>query len=165
MKEDITAGEIWKLQEQMEKSAASILGHMLFEFARLDTATGMCVSWVDEGRQLEAMTARAMALSFHKRLEFLSEWVGRNLPADSDGHQAYVAWLVAADAVRLKRNRLVHGRWWVDPYQDHVVNVTGLPNSPEQAEHRYTLADLQGVLDEMKRLQSRLYDLRQKWPL
>ena len=165
MKEDITAEELWKLREDMENSAASILGHMLFEFARLDVATGLCVSWVDMGRQLEAITARAMGLTFHKRLEFLSEWVGANLPLGSNRHKAYVAWLVDADAVRLRRNKLIHGRWWVDPYQDHIVNVTGLPNSPAQAEHRYTLSDLQGVLEEMKRLQSVLHGLRQKWPL
>ena len=165
MKKDITAGELWNLREDMENSAASILGHMLFEFARLDVATGLCVSWVDEGRQLNVMTARAMGLSFHKRLKFLFDWVGKKLPVGSNRHTAYVAWLKAANAVRLKRNTLIHGRWWVDANQGHIVNVTGLPNSPEQAEHPYTLSDLQGVLEEMKRLQSVLSGLRQKWPL
>ena len=165
MNENITARELLQLREQMEKSAALLLGQILFEFARLDMAVGMCISWLDEGRQLEALTKQAVEMSFHNRLEFLKKWVDRVLDPRSKRHNAYAEWIAAADAARLKRNILVHGRWGQDADPTYILHIVGLPNSPDQTEHRYTIDDLEAVRSELQRLSVKLYNLRQKWPL
>ena len=43
----LTAGELWALREAMEAAAASLLGHMLFEFSRIDVNLSLCLVWVD----------------------------------------------------------------------------------------------------------------------
>lgn len=162
---NLTGREIAALRMDLEKSAAALLGQMLFEFARLDAATGMCVSWLDEGRQLTAFTKRAEGLTFHERLRCIGSWLDENPPASDAALVGYRSWIAGADAIRQKRNELVHGRWWIDPERLQIVNVLGLPNSPEQTERRYRLDDLEAILKEMNRLLFQLSDLRMRWPI
>lgn len=160
-----TAADIQNAREEPEDATATLLGRLLFEFARLDTATGLCMVWIGEGKRLEDLTGRAAAYSFHKKLKFISQHLEVALPPGSKPHTGYVQWFRRADAVRVKRNQLVHGRWDVDPYRSQVINVVGVPTSPDQTEYRFTLAELQAVLDELKQLQTELSKLRKQWPL
>lgn len=162
---ELTAGEQDVVAAKLEESAAQLLGRMLFEFGRLEMALGLCVVWIDGGRQLDAMTERVKDWSFDQRLKHLEKRVNDFLPKGSKRHMQYKQWIDDANQARLERNNLVHSRWWVDPHRAQVVRVSGLPTSPQQAEHRLTLADLEGVVEASRLLQSRLYDLRQKWPL
>jgi hypothetical protein len=162
---ELTAGEQVVVEAKLEESAAQLLGRMLFEFGRLEMALGLCVVWIDGGRQLDALTERVKDWSFDLRLKHLEKRVNEFLPRGSNRHTHYKQWIDDANEARMGRNDLVHSRWWVDPHRAQVVRVSGLPTSPEQAEHRLTLADLEGVVDDLRQLQSRLYDLRQKWPL
>ena len=162
---ELTAGQVWDAREQLEQSAAMLLGEMLFEFSRLDVNLGLCVVWTDSGRRLEELTKQVTDFSFHKKLDFLSQYVEGNLPKGSNRHTAYTEWIARAHASRVKRNQLVHGRWGVDSTQGHVINVIGLPTSPEQSEIRYSLADLESVLMELVQLQARLHEVRERWPL
>lgn len=162
---ELTVGQLWKAREALEQTAATLLGKMLFEFARLDVVLGLCVVWVDDGKHLKALTKQASDFSFKKKLDFLTQFVERSLPVGSKQRIAYTEWIEQAHTARLRRNELVHGRWGVDPVQEHVINVIGLPTSPEQREVRYSLQDLESVLEELKQLQVRLRELRDKWPL
>lgn len=149
----------------LEQAAATLLGKMLFEFSRLDVNLGLCVVRTDSGQRLEELTKQVAGFSFHKKLDFLRKCVERAFPKDSEIHSAYTEWIASADASRLRRNQLFHGRWGVDPIQGHVINVIGLPTSPEQSSFKYTLADLEIVLEELRRLQARLFVLKEQWPL
>lgn len=162
---ELTAGQVLEAREQLEQSAATLLGKMLFEFSRLDVNLGLCVVWIDNGRRLEELTKQVADFSFHKKLDFLSQYVEGNLPKGSKRHTAYSEWIARAHASRVKRNQLVHGRWGVDPTHGHVINVIGLPTSPEQSEIRYSLADLESVFMELVQLQARLQEVRERWPL
>ena len=53
----------------------------------------------------------------------------------------------------------------MDSYTDQGINVIGLPTSPNQREVRYSLKTLSATVEETKRLQVRLYQLRKQWPL
>jgi hypothetical protein len=114
---------------------------------------------------LEELTKQVAEFSFHKKLDFLSHHVERCLPKGSKRHRAYIEWIDRAHTSRLKRNQLVHGRWGVDPLQGQVINVIGLPTSPEQSELRYSLTDLESVLKELMQLRAKLHELREQWPL
>ncbi len=162
---ELNAGQVWEAREGLEQGAATVLGKMLFEFSRLDVNLGLCVVWTEGGQRLEELTKRVAEFTFHKKLDFLNQFVEQSLPQGSKRHTAYTEWIARAHASRLRRNQLVHGRWGVDPMQSQVINVIGLPTSSEQTEFRYTLGDLEGMLEELKQLQAKLHELRERWPL
>lgn len=76
----MTAGELSAHRDAMEAAAASLLGRMLFEFSRIDVNLGLCLVWVDSGADLERLTPKVAALSFHCKLSELSKHVERKLP-------------------------------------------------------------------------------------
>ena len=162
---ELIASEIWKKQEELELNAATLLGQMLFEFARLETSLSLCVVWLDHGKRIDALTKQIEAVSFHKKIEILESHVSNVLPEGSRRRQGYSIWIEQANTVRQQRNELVHGRWGVDHTKDCVVNVIGIPTSLEQREVHYTLDQLRLILADMKRLQIRLSQLRNNWPL
>ena len=161
---EITAGELWARRSQLEEAAAQILGRLLFEFSRLDMALGLCAVWVEDGRRLEELNPRVTEMNFHKRLEFVEKAVSARFSRDSKAGQAYQAWFQRAHTARVKRNELVHGRWGVERSTSQVVNILGLPTSPEQREVKYTIEDLNMLLEELRFLQSNLSQLRERWP-
>lgn len=162
---DITAGELWARREALETAGATLLGRLLFEFARLDMNLGICLVWIDGGARLEALTKQVSEFSFSKKLESLGEAAERVFAEGHAGRTAYAEWLARAHAVRQTRNELVHGRWGVDEVREKVVNVLGLPTSPDQRETGYALAELEAMRVEMKELQALLNRLRERWPL
>jgi hypothetical protein len=78
---------------------------------------------------------------------------------------AHTRWLNAADEVRECRNKLVHGRWGIEPSKEQVINVVGLPTSPEQESFSCSIPALQSELDAIKKLRAGLQELRKAWPL
>ena len=54
------------------------------------------------------------------------------------------------------RNELIHGRWGIAAVEGVVVNVIGLPTSPEQCISTYRITDLDRVADDMQRLREEL---------
>ena len=136
---DFTGAELLARRVELEDAAALLLGRMQFEFSRLDMSLGLCAVWVEDGRRLEELNPQVVAMTFHKRLEFVEKAVHALSPACSEAKEAYQAWVCRANAARLTRNSLVHGRWGVEPMTNRVVNVVGLPTSSEQREVKYTI--------------------------
>jgi hypothetical protein len=162
---EITAGEMLARREALELAGATLLGKLLFEFARVDVNLGLCLVWIEAGARLESLTKQVSEWGFSKRLEYLEAAVDRGFPIDHAGRAEYGKWIARAHAVRQTRNELVHGRWGVDAAGERVMNVIGLPTSPDQREVGYKLEDLEAILHEMKELQSVLSQLRKRWPL
>lgn len=160
-----TGIEIEKARNSLEQASAGALGRMLFEFSRLDVAVGLFLVWSDEGRQLERLTKIVGDYSFHKKLDFLSELVENKFATMPEVHNQYIEWLADAHTTRTRRNELVHGRWAVDPIQQQVINIVGLPTSPDQREIRYSILELKGALNDMTELQKRLQILRKQCPV
>ncbi|NOU20412.1 MAG: hypothetical protein HOO93_01245 [Methyloglobulus sp.] len=151
--EDLTGLQLMERSAQLEVGAAQLLGQMQFEFARLDICVGLCAVWVDDGKNLNELTPKVEAMSFHKKLEFVEDAVERRVRNPSPTYAGYQAWFARAHAARLQRNELVHGRWGIDPMTNQVLNILGLPTSDGQRERRYSLAELETVLAELKDLQ------------
>ena len=162
---EITAGEFWARQEALESDAASVLGHMLFGFSRLEVNLGLCLVWVDGGTRIDSLTKTVEALNLKSKLDELASHVTAKLPAGSEGHRAYEAWIERAHSVRQQRNYLVHGRWGVEAHKNKVVNVIGLPTSNTQQAIEYTIEELAQVNHELRELQRELARLRKHWPL
>ena len=162
---ELTLGQTMEARENLEQSAATLLGKMLFEFSRLDMNLGLCVVWIEGGKRIEELTRQVAEFTLHKKLDFLGRFVEQTLPLGSKRHIAYTEWITRAHASRLRRNQLVHGRWGVDSMSGHVINVVGLPTSSEQISFRYTLVDLEGMLEELEQLRVKLQEIRERWPL
>jgi hypothetical protein len=160
-----TGIEIEAERERLEREAASILGYMLFEYSRLDMELGMMVVWTGEGQRLEKLTTKYNQSNFHKKLDFLKKQAASKYAASPEALTAHTRWLDAADRVRECRNKLVHGRWGIEPTRQRVVNVVGLPTSPYQKEFPYTIPALQAELEVVKSLRAGLHELRKGWPL
>ncbi len=163
--EDLTGIEIAERQRDLEAASARLLGQLLFAFSYLDTNLGLCLAWVDGGRQLDARSAAVDGLGFHARLEALQREVEGRLEVGSHARVAYARWLEQAHACRRIRNELVHGRWGVDARRSEVVNHLGLPTSASTREVRYTVAGLRSQVEEVERLTKELHRLRDRWPL
>jgi len=158
-------GELWARREMLENEAASLLGHMLFEFSRLDVNLGLCLVWVDGGAKIESLTKAVETLNLKAKLDALAKHVTAKLPAGSNRRRAYETWIERTDLVRQQRNNLVHGRWGVEAHKSKVVNVIGLPTSNAQQVIEYTLEELADVNKELRDLQRELARLRDHWPL
>ena len=162
---DWTGVEIEAARRGLEQASAGILGRMLFEFSRLDVALGLFLVWSGQGQQLEKLTRIVGEYSFHKKLDFLKELADAKYSSNPEGQSNYGQWLADAHVTRLVRNDLVHGRWGTDPIKGQVINVVGLPTSSDQREKRYTVSELRGALNQIKKLQIRLQLLRSQWPI
>lgn len=152
--------EIEAERERLEREAASILGYMLFEYSRLDMELGMMVVRADDGQQLDKLTTKYDQSNFHKKLSFLKKQAASKYATSPVALTSHTRWLDAADKVRECRNKLVHGRWGVEPTRQQVVNVVGLPTSPRQESIFYTIPSLQAKLDAVKSLRADLVVLR-----
>lgn len=148
-----------------EQAAATLLGEILFEFARLEMALGLHLVWFDAGRHLEKLTSDYSDSPFSKRLNALKQQVAVTDTSGGGLTTAYNEWIARADRTRSTRNTLVHGRWGVDSYGRHMFSIKGLPTSPDQATSIYTLETLQALIDEMQLLQNDLVKLGRRHPL
>ncbi|MEQ1621199.1 MAG: hypothetical protein ABL919_07305 [Methylococcales bacterium] len=162
---ELTLGEMMARKDALENEAAKLLGHMLFEFSRLDMNLGLCLVWVDGGTKLESLTKTVSDQCMSAKLVELSKHVDAKLPTGSNRHKAYQAWLARTNKVRQQRNELVHGRWGIDPYNNTVINVLGLPTLEAQRSVEYTVDELAAINDELRSLQRELSKLREQWPL
>jgi hypothetical protein len=160
-----TGIEIEAERERLEREAASILGYMLFEYSRLDMELGMMVVWADDGQRLEKLTTEYNQSNFNKKLRQLEKQAASKYAASPEALSTHARWLDAADRARECRNKLVHGRWGIEPTRQRVVNVVGLPTSPEQKEIPYTIPALPAELDAVRSLRADLMALRKAWPL
>lgn len=161
----LTAGELWAHREAMQAAAASLLGHMLFEFSRIDVNLGLSLVWVDSGANLESLTPKVAEMSFHSKLGELAKHVQVKLPAGSKRRAAYDRWIERMHIARAERNRLVHGRWGIEAHRSKVVNVVGLPTGGAQQTTEYSIDELAAVNEELRSLELELRRLRTHWPL
>ncbi len=160
---DWTAIEIERAHQGLEQAAALVLGRMLFQFSRLDFTLGLSLAWSGEGQQIRHLSAEVESLSFHKKLDFLKKLVDTKFSANQEIQAEYKRWLKNADTARQIRNDLVHGRWGIEPTKERVINVIGLPTSPDQHTNEYTIQQLKVQLEKIVTLTQRLNELRKKW--
>jgi len=165
MNDATTAGELWEWHDTLEAEAASLLGHMLFGFSRLDVNLGLCLVWVDDGSKLQRLTKTVSDKGFKARLDDLADHVAAKWPPGSTKRLAWDAWIAQTDAMRVQRNQLVHGRWGVEAHRSKVVNIVGLPTGDNQVCTEYSLEELAAVNEELRALLTELGRLRFQWPV
>lgn len=160
-----TGIEIREERLRLERETATILGYMLFEYSRLDTALGLYLAWSNDGQTLEELTKKLNDYNFYERLKFLQKAVDDKFSESAEIVESYANWVADAHRIRSIRNQLFHGRWGFNPMLQQAVNVVGLPTSPEQLETPYSIEDLQRELGTLRDLSKRLERLRNSWPV
>lgn len=160
-----TGIEIQEERSRLERETATVLGYLLFEYSRLDTALGLYLAWSNDGQTLEELTKKLSDYNFYERLKFLQKAVLDKFSDSTEIVENYANWLDDAHRIRSIRNQLFHGRWGFNPMQQQVVNVVGLPTSPEQCVTPYFMEDLQRELESLRELTRRLEWLRSLWPV
>jgi hypothetical protein len=160
-----TAGDIWRLQEQLERDASTVLGRAIFAFSRLDVNLGLMIASLLRLAGNPNQALKVDEMNFHKRLDFLGSYVQETPTLDPKASHALTSWLQGADALRVQRNQLVHGRWGVDPYKRTVLNIVGLPSSDTQRTIEYTLEELESFVAKTQGLDARLSEARSRWHL
>lgn len=151
--------------QALEDAASYQLGRLLFSFSRLDFSLNMVLLWAEGGQGVERLTQRLESQSFHQKLQWLQELTRTKFPDGSPVQLAYSQWLDRADGVRKQRNRLVHGRWGINPHTQAVINVLGIPGSVHQEEVRYSLQELQVIVADVSSLSDELDQYARKIPL
>ena len=162
---ELTGTEVQAERTRLECEAATILGFMIFEYSRLDMELGLLLAWSDDGTSLDSLTKKLSGFNFSKRLEHLRKSVALKYHDVPSTLQAYSAWMSDAHLIRDLRNQLVHGRWGVEAHAQQVVNVVGLPTSPDQKSVPYTIPELESKLEDIRDLRTRLHELRSKCPV
>ncbi len=159
-----TGFELHRVRDELETSAATVLGRIIFEFSRLDMNLGLTLVWAHEGSNLEELTSKIVDYSFHKKLDCLRDLSLGKYSGNPRAKRAYADWLELADKIRSQRNDLIHGRWGVEARSALVVNVVGLPTGEQYVRH-YTIPELERVLAQLKQLQRQLSDLGSSYPI
>jgi hypothetical protein len=160
-----TGIEIQAEHDRLEREAATVLGFILFEYSRLDMELGWLLVLSRQGQTVEEMTKKLGEYSFHKRLEFLQKLVQDKYASTPEAFELYSNWLASAHETRAIRNQLFHGRWGIEPMQQKVTNVVGLPTSSDQQTISYSIAELEGALEAVRALRPKLWELRKSWPV
>ena len=142
---ELTAGEIWRIHEKLERDAAYALGRTIFAFSSLDVNLGLMVA--SALRQLGNIgkAVRVDSLSFKARLDFVENYVATNSEIDPKAVSEIKVWVSQAHTARLQRNQLIHGRWVVDPFRGKALNIVGIPSSDAQQTIEYTIEELGAI--------------------
>ena len=125
---------------------------------------GLFLVWANGGQELESLTEKIDHARFAERLNLLEKFTVSKYPVGASA-DTYAGWLRDAHAIRGLRYQLVHGRWGFIPLQGLVANVVGLPTSPNQLAIHYSIEQLNGKLQSLKLLRSRLHKLRKQAPI
>jgi hypothetical protein len=155
----------WEQRDALESAAADALGRIFFEFGRFETNLGLCVVWFGAGQKIEELTEEIELFGFGQKVRRLEEHVALTFPLGSEGRVAYDGWLARARGIGKTRNEFVHGRWAIDAERERVVNVVGLPTSERQRSVFYTPVELVELRHVVRKLDSDLGELRERWPL
>jgi len=160
-----TGIEIREERDKLEREVAALLGFMLFEYARLDMALGMALTWADGGRDLESRSEQFAGANLYSKLAAFDKAAQAKFERNPQTKEAFLVLIDDAHRAREFRNILVHGRWGFEATEQTAVCVTALPTSVGQREIRYTISDLEGMLESVRSIRQRLHKLvADKWP-
>lgn len=162
---NLTGADICRIREELERDAASALGRALFAFSGLDTNLGLMVASTLRLLGKDGQATKVGSLNFKTRLEVVENYVVTTPEVAPKAILEMKAWISQAQAARLQRNQLVHGRWSADPHRRKALVVVGLPSSDMQQTIEYTIEELEAINEQFQRLNSTLSQARRRWHL
>lgn len=161
---DWTGEQIHTTRAKLERDVQALVGEILFEYSRLESALDLCLVWVGEGHDLDCRTGIIEGLALFGKLELLAADV--NCQAAKRPLKAvYAQWIGRSHTIREHRNTIVHGRLGVDFRREMFVVVVSRATSATVKSVEYSLAELERLIVETKFLTNELSALRDRFPL
>lgn len=143
-----------------ERKAHELVGRLIFTYSRLEVNLALFVASHDGYEARDKVLAQLeKGGSFYDKLALVLPTVRREFPEDADCIEIWGDWLKEADALRVKRNDMIHGRWGVHEHLNEVINVTGLPSNVQQPETKYSLGQLEAEVQQAERTAQMFYEL------
>lgn len=158
-----TGIQLREARNELRATVETLLGRLLFEYSRLETALDLCLAWVDEGNTFDECSKKIEGFSFSQKLALLEADAQRRCA--KDGLPFYLAWVKRSHALREHRNILVHGRVGFDMSRSVVVVVSSRATSETLVSNEYNLDELKNVVGEAGTLTQELSTLRSSFPL
>ncbi len=158
-----TAGDLYKLREELEVRVARALGDIILRMSRLDTNLSLMISSIHQIQGKAVSDESLFESSLHGRLKILRKFVHGATEFSPHVRKAMLSWLREVDEARSWRNQLIHGRWDIDPRRRVLLNLTGLGEVRER--RAYTMEELDAFIETLERLNSELSRMRRQWQL
>jgi len=148
-----------------ERKAHELVGRLIFTYSRLEVNLALFVASHEGSEARDKVLAQLeKGGSFYDKLALVLPTVRREFPEDADCMEIWDEWLKEADALRVKRNDMIHGRWGVHEHLGEVINITGLPSSDQKPETKYNLEQLEAEVQQAERTAQMFYELHVgKW--
>lgn len=158
-----TGIQLREARNELRATVETLLGQLLFEYSRLETALDLSLAWVNDGSTFDERSKKIECFSFFQKLELLEADVQNRCA--NDGLPFYLAWVKRSHALREHRNTLVHGRVGFDMSRSIVVVVSSRATSETLVSNEYNLDELKNVVGEAVSLTQELSALRASFPL
>ncbi|MEE4218479.1 MAG: DUF429 domain-containing protein [Xanthomonadales bacterium] len=151
--------------EEFEAKAAEVLGRYIFAFSGFEFNLALTLRSADLSSQIP-FEMWEDTLTFKQKLDKFIDLLNDRFSSDAECKTEILAWHQAADAVRIKRNGIIHGRWGLDPRRQQIMTVAkGYPGADEYSVKTFTIAALERELDDISRLDRELWRIRKRWNL
>jgi hypothetical protein len=151
--------------EALETAACTLIGRLILSLSQFETDLALYLQHRKGLEHTDAVLAKLENSGLHAKLDMLETAVRGVYGEEHACVDAFKSWIKAAHEIRETRNELVHGRWGIKPITQQVVNVIGLPGSPNQRGRHYSLQELEAHFTKFEKLTKEFYALTQKWPL
>ena len=159
-----TAGDLWRLRNELEEQASRHLGKFLFSFSRLEFVVALAIASITRELGVNWSPVVKKPGNFYSNLDALSGYIASSAALDTTAKFAYKTWIADVNSLRAQRNSLVHGRWVVEAHRAIILNILeAVPGEPEATE--YTIEELELLTRRPEQLHASYSDLLRSFPI
>ena len=161
----MTGAEMFARRDATEQAVASVIGQLVFAYAKLNSALHYCVAWHNDGADLDSYGNQAESLSVAELINRIEAQAKYRYGSDSAAYKQYKSWTKKAHATRDLRNLIMHSRWGIETYGRHAIAISTPPFVEPQKERIVSTVELMTARDICINLANDLGALRQQFPL
>ncbi|WP_152225993.1 hypothetical protein [Pseudomonas sp. SCB32] len=152
-------------KEMFEDAAALIIGKVVLAFSRFELNLALLLELLvtPENR---AQVDRLFKQTLGARIDGVQSLISSRAELDPSCLAEFADWKLQMDAVRLLRNRFIHGRWGILTHAKQIASVASYPaNAPADGEIRYSLPELEAELAKIEEVCASFIAWRNRWPI
>ncbi|MEP9317388.1 hypothetical protein ABKS89_09670 [Pseudomonas sp. LABIM340] len=151
--------------EMFEGAAAMIIGRVVLAFSRLELNLALLLELLVTPEN-EAQVDRLFKQALGARIEGVQNLISSRVGLDPSCLSEFADWKLQMDAVRLLRNRFIHGRWGILAHAQQIASVASYrANAPVDGEVRYSLRELEEELGKIEEVCASFIAWRNRWPI
>ncbi|WP_447746050.1 hypothetical protein [Pseudomonas nicosulfuronedens] len=114
----------------------------------------------------KAQVDRLFKRALGARVEGVQNLISSRVGLDPSCLSEFADWKLQMDAVRLLRNRFIHGRWGILAHAQQIASVASYrADAPAEGEIRYSLRELEDELGKIEEVCASFIAWRNRWPI